>query len=85
MNAVQERSLPRVKRLLELRADPSAKDDRGFTSLHRAAEMGELDIARLLLEAGADPRPEALGHTPLSLARMRGHAGIAELIEAARP
>ena len=52
-------------------------DDR---RLHRAANMGELDLVRLLLERGAHPGPDAQGHTPRSLAEARGHTEVLEAL-----
>jgi ankyrin repeat protein len=67
--------------LLEHGADVNARDLRGFTSLHRAAEMGDLDTVRLLLERGASSNPEAGGHTPRSFAEGRGHDEIVALLD----
>ena len=44
--------------------------------------MGELDIARLLLDHGARAHPIANGLTPLALAEQRGAAAIAALLRA---
>lgn len=76
MNAVQAKSLEKVSFLLDRGADVDARDGRGFTALHRAAEMGQLDLLVTLLEHGASPELEAEGHTPLSLARARGESAI---------
>jgi ankyrin repeat protein len=62
--------------LLAHGSDPNASDARGFTSLHRAAEMGHAESVRLLLEHGARRDCEARGYTPVSLARSRGHPEI---------
>jgi hypothetical protein len=80
MTVVQRRDEVRTRFLLDRGADASAADARGFTSLHRAAEMGELAIARLLLERGATRDVAAEGHTPLSLAQMRGEKALVELL-----
>jgi ankyrin repeat protein len=48
--------------------------------LHRAAELGDLDFVRLLLQRGAHPNPEAQGHTPRSLAEANGHTAIVEAL-----
>lgn len=58
---------------------PSAA--RGATPLHMAAALGEVDVARLLLNRGADP--DALstdGHAPLHYAAGRGHSAMIELL-----
>jgi ankyrin repeat protein len=80
MNAVQEQTTEKVLFLLDRGADPNAVDHRGFTSLHRAAELGEMRIVQLLLDRGALPHPEAEGHTPQSLAQKRGDAAIVKLL-----
>ena len=61
-------------------ADVDARDDRGFTSLHRAAELGHVELVRLLLERGAAPAPEAQGHTPRDMAEMRGRTEVVALL-----
>jgi ankyrin repeat protein len=80
MNAVQGRSIEMVTLLLDRGADPNAADNRGFTALHRAAELGDLRIAELLLNRGAYPQAEAEGHTPQSLAQLRNHSAITKLL-----
>ncbi len=82
MNAAQSGRTRTVEVLLEAGADVNATDERGFTAMHRAAEVGFPDVIDALLDAGATPNPEAMGHTPLSLARMQNHQSIVELIEA---
>jgi ankyrin repeat protein len=84
MNTVQDRSVEKVAFLLNHGADPNAADTRGFTALHRAAEMGLLDVARLLLDRGAFAYPEAHGHTPRSLAEGCGEKAIVELLSSRR-
>lgn len=76
MLAVQHEDVDDAAWLLDHGADPDATDDRAFTSLHRAAEMGHTDQVRLLLERGATRDPIAQGHTPLALAKARGHKKI---------
>ena len=51
--------------------------------LHQAARQGHAQVARLLLEAGADPAlRDGDGKTPEDLANERGHAEVAELLRA---
>lgn len=54
------------------------------TALHMSIENGAIDIARLLLDAGADPniRDDKFGATALGWAEFFGKADFAELIRA---
>jgi ankyrin repeat protein len=83
MNAVQGGNLPAFELLLGFGADVNAADHRGFTALHRAAEMGRVEMVRRLLAAGALAAPEAQGHTPLSLARLRHESEVVRMLESA--
>jgi len=76
--------------LIELGFDVNAKgrtdmpsDQPWQTALHKAAEDGNLDLARVLLRLGADPdiRDARFGSTPLGWARHFGHDSMAELLE----
>jgi len=67
--------------LLDHGADVNARDRRGFTALHRAAELGHLDVLRELLDRDALPNQVAEGHTPRSLAEGRGHRKIVALLD----
>ena len=42
--------------MLEMGADPNARDPAGRTSLHLAAVNGKIDISKKLLECGAKVR-----------------------------
>lgn len=50
-----EFSLTAVKILLENGASVTLKDSHRITPLHRAAEQGNIEMARLFIEKGADP------------------------------
>lgn len=80
MSAVERKLLDQARFLLDHGVGPNVADDRGFTALHRAANMGELDLVLLLLERGAHPSPDAQGHTPRSLAEARGHTEVLEAL-----
>lgn len=43
-----------TERLLAAGADPDARDSRGYTPLHTAAEQDAAEVVRLLAKAGAD-------------------------------
>lgn len=60
--------------LLERQALPDQADEDGLTPLHHCARSGHLDIARLLLNAGAARDPlTAGGAAPLHWAAAYGH------------
>jgi hypothetical protein len=80
MNAVQSNKVQHLLLLIKWRANVNARDKRGFTALHRAAEMGHKEIVEILLDNGADKTIAAEGHTPLSLAEMRANEAIVELL-----
>ncbi len=80
MNAVQSNKPEHLKVLLRSGALVNFKDYRGFTALHRAAEMGHVNMVELLLNAGADRSIIAENHTPLSLAKGKGHQQVVELL-----
>ncbi len=53
--------------------------------LHFAVREGHADVVRTLLELGADPSYRRYAHEPLAtVARDRGHDGVARIIEDAR-
>jgi len=59
----------------------NARDDQGEAALHHAAAVGSLEIARLLLAHGADPRAkDAAGRTPAAVAAEQGHARLADFL-----
>lgn len=49
------RSVPLARLLLDSGADVNGRGEGGFTALHSAAQSGDEDLTRLLLERGADP------------------------------
>lgn len=82
---VAERNARAVRWLIARGADVNAKRilwDCNHAALHVAAEHGAVDLARLLLDAGADPgvRDDKYGATPLGWAEYCGQPAIAELL-----
>ncbi|MGH3304743.1 MAG: ankyrin repeat domain-containing protein [Streptosporangiaceae bacterium] len=53
------------------------------TALHQAASAGDLQMARMLLDLGADPsiRDARFGSTPLGWSRYVGHQELTDLLE----
>jgi ankyrin repeat protein len=81
-----------VKLLLDVRADPNQVDAGGSGPLHRAAFLGNSDIVRMLVEAGANPsvrisappnknKSVHVGDTPLTIANRKGFTTIAEYLQ----
>ena len=57
---------------------------RGMTPLHLAAQRGKVPVCSLLLASGASKTIQnADGKTAEDLARINGHAGVVELLDAA--
>src|SRR5581483_6437030 len=63
-----------VALLLERGADPASGNAHGWTALHQAASMGDLELAQMLLAAGApiDVPARGDGGTPLIVALFWG-------------
>lgn len=61
-------------------ADVNARREDGGTALHRAARSGIRQVAKTLLQAGADPNIRQNGSTPLHIAARHGHWTITELL-----
>lgn len=80
MNAVQSNKPDKLNLLLQSGAVINYCDNRGFTAIHRAAEMGHVDIVKILLANGADRTIEAEGHTALSLVQAQNNSEIIELL-----
>lgn len=68
--------------LLRAGARPETKDQRGRTALHGAASQGHVEIAQMLLAAGAgvDVADTEWGHTPLMEAAAYGHTDTVRLL-----
>lgn len=59
------------------------QDSRRWTALHYACRRGRYEVARQLLDSGADPNVHAsydMVHTPLSLAAERGNFDLVRLL-----
>lgn len=73
--------LATIKKAVEDRPEILKANDRyGFTLLHQAAFSGNLDVVRFLIAKGADTEAKAFPYawTPVFLASLKGHPGIAE-------
>lgn len=72
-----------IKSLLKKGIDINAQDDNGRTALHLASAYGNLDIVKLLLQAGADPYIVSTwewGGTALDEAQRFGKKQVVDLL-----
>src|SRR5688500_11464866 len=71
-----------VKALLKEAADVNAAQGDGMTALHWAAMNGDLDLAQMLIVAGANVAATTrLGaYTPLYLASQQGHGTVVQAL-----
>ena len=71
----------KVRALLKQRVDVNAPQVDGMTALHWAAYQDDLEIAELLVRAGANVKAaNRYGVTPLSLACTNGNGAMVELL-----
>jgi ankyrin repeat protein len=83
-DAAEKADWPRVRSLLQARADVKAAQVDGMTALHWAAYHDDLETAKLLLAAGASAKAaNRYGVTPLSLACTNGNADLVRALLAA--
>jgi ankyrin repeat protein len=79
IDAVKSNDVAAVRSLIAERVDVDATEADGSTALHWAAQRDNLEIANLLLAAGANARPaNRYNVTPLFLAATNGNAAIIE-------
>jgi ankyrin repeat protein len=81
-SAASARNLEAARLLLEHAAPVNARQQGGWVPLHAAAQNGDRPMVELLLKHGADPKlVNAAGKTAAMVAREKGHAEIAALLE----
>src|SRR5689334_20033826 len=74
-DAVKRGDKAAVRTLLAQKADVNARQPDGDTALHWAAWHDDVELAGMLLRAGASANPANLtGATPLQLAGVNGNA-----------
>ncbi|KAE8574096.1 Putative Ankyrin-3-like [Halyomorpha halys] len=80
-HAVYEGNTKIVEILLRNGIDVNGKDMLGSTALHKAAELGLVEMAKILLKKGARLNAtDALGWTPLHVASFFSHKSGIEMI-----
>jgi len=71
-----------VRSLLKQEEDVNAAQGDGMTAVHWAALNGDVELAQMLLYAGANPQATTrLGsYTPLFMASKSGHASVIDVL-----
>jgi ankyrin repeat protein len=87
LRAVNLKYIDIVKMLLARGADPNSptnkEEGNGKTALHMTAEGGELELCKVLIEAGAKLDAIDLSQqTPIELAARKGHYSVVKLLVA---
>ncbi len=83
-DAAMKGDLARVRALIANKTDVNAAQPDGSTALHWAAHFDNIEMAVVLLKAGANPKAATrLGATPLYLASVNGNAAMIEKLLAA--
>ncbi len=81
IQAAEQGDRAQLEKLLQQGVNPNGlTGPRGSNALVYAVARGDVELTRLLLDAGADPDLKGGGYTPLGLAALRGHARIAALL-----
>jgi len=81
VDAMKNQDLPRVRALLDQHASASVRSEDGSTALLWAAHWNDVQMADLLVRAGADPNAaNDLRMTPLSQACTNGSAALVNLL-----
>ena len=78
LDATKRRDVTAVRSLLEAGTDPNAARGDGLTALHLAAQAGNLDIAKLLIGAGAQVGATTRigGYMPIHLASEAAESSL---------
>src|SRR5216684_553873 len=81
-SAASSRNLEAARLLLDHGATVNARQQGGWVAIHAAAQNGDRPMVELLLKLGADPKlANDQGKTSAMVAREKGHAEIAALLD----
>eukprot|EP00301_Raphidiophrys_heterophryoidea_P019310 c4269_g1_i1.p2 GENE.c4269_g1_i1~~c4269_g1_i1.p2 ORF type:complete len:117 (+),score=12.31 c4269_g1_i1:191-541(+) len=79
--AAKDGNLPQVQQMLSLGASVRHSDKRGYTALYWACRYGHAEIAKILIDQGADAQfPNLLGNTPIVVAKMFHHQAVLDVL-----
>jgi ankyrin repeat protein len=80
-DAAMNKNTAAVRSMIQQKADVNAPQPDGTTALHWAARWDDIQLASVLIKAGADPRTaNRTGATPMFLAAQNGSAMMIELL-----
>ena len=80
-SAIKRNDIEGLTRALDKGMDPNLVNENGWTLLMIAAVEGNVEMGRLLLDAGAfTTAANAKGDTALTIAVNRNHAGFVDLL-----
>ena len=81
IEAVKKENIKEVKRLIQAGANINAKDKKGKTPLHFAAQQGNFELVKLLIENGADVNAKDNAWiTPLHLAAYSNQVKVVRFL-----
>lgn len=80
IKAAADADFKKVERLLKEGANANARDELGNRPLLHATRLGQIEMTRILINAGADVDAKGLGYTPLTYAALYGHTKIVALL-----
>ena len=79
--AMGSKDVAAAKQILMLGAGAELARSDGDTHLHQAVELGDLELVKLLVKAGADCSVKHEGHSLVELARIRGRVQISRFLQ----
>jgi len=86
ISAINDRDINTVRKIIDLHNSQtqvlnSSLDENGRTPLFVATQKGQLEVVRLLLDAGANvDKADSDGWTPLQIASQKGHLDIVRVL-----
>ena len=81
LKAIKNGDIERIEKLISQGADVNAKDNRGMTPLHQAAQYGQRQVAEVLIAKGANVNEtDTAGQIPLHIAAEFGAKFVPELL-----